>query len=177
MATMTNQLALGSLLFVTLAALGCQKSGEATKDTSKVETKLNEANKKSFGAPIASGAAQVEAVSMSELAKNGKSYVGKNIITQGKVEKVCQHMGCWMTLKDESGEAYIRMAGHAFTIPKDASGKTARVSAKLVEAEDAAPSCGAHGGEKKQGCKEEAEKANGKPLAKLELEATGVELY
>jgi hypothetical protein len=128
---------------------------------------------KKLGAPIAQTETEV---SLKDLAANSKNYVGKNIVTRGRVEKVCQHMGCWMTLRDENGEAYIRMAGHAFAVPKDAPGKTARIAAKLVEAEEPAPMCGAHG-ENKQGCKAEAEKAVGKPLAKLELEATGVELF
>ena len=85
-----------------------------------------------------------------------------------------------MTLTDENGEAFIRMAGHAVMVPKDAKGKKARVFAKLVdstEADKAAPTSSCAGGGSKDHCKEEAEKQNGKPLAKLELEALGVELF
>lgn len=118
-------------------------------------------------------------VALGDLAKDPKPFVGKEVVLTGKVDAVCQHKGCWMTLKDANGEAFIRMAGHAFFIPKTASGKTARVHATLVDLEQVkGPACGEGAGkpEGKMGCKEEAEQQTGKPLAKLELEAKGVEL-
>jgi Rieske Fe-S protein len=132
-------------------------------------------------------AKEAKAVSLAQLAKDPAPFMGKDVIVTGKVDSVCQHMGCWMTLKDENGEAFVRMAGHAFFIPKAASGRMARVQAKLVDLEQPKPeaNCGsaAHAGmsaegapNPKMGCKDEAEKATGKPLAKLELEAQGVEL-
>jgi Rieske Fe-S protein len=126
-----------------------------------------------LGQAIPEGA---QKLALSEVSKNPKAYVGKEFVTTGTVSAVCQHMGCWMTLKDDGGDAFIRMAGHAFFIPKDASGKKARVHAKLVAADEPEPAC-AGGGDHKMGCKAEAEKQTGKPLAQLQLEATGVELY
>jgi hypothetical protein len=94
-------------------------------------------------------------------------------------------MGCWMEIKDDAGEAHIKMAGHAFFVPKTASGHKARVLATLVK-NDAEGACadegmaaageaaGAKGG--KSGCRAEAEAQLGRPLAKLELVAEGVEL-
>ena len=127
--------------------------------------------------------ADVPEVSLAVVARTPKDYLGKTIVTKGTVGSVCQHMGCWMTLSDENGEAFIRMAGHAFMVPKDAKGKKARVFAKLVDSSEAeakpSSNCSSGGGGKDH-CKEEAEKAEkqaGKPLAKLELEALGVELF
>lgn len=117
-------------------------------------------------------------VSLSAVARTPKEYLGKTIVTSGTVGSVCQHMGCWMTLSDESGEAFIRMAGHAFMVPKDSKGKKARVYAKLVDSsEPEAKPVANCSGDGKDHCKAEAEKQNGKPLAKLELEALGVELF
>ena len=82
-----------------------------------------------------------------------------------------------MEIKDDSGEAHIKMAGHAFFVPRSASGKKARVQATLVKSESEG-SCG-EGSEKHEpgkGCKAEAEAQLGRPLAKLELVAQGVEL-
>jgi Rieske Fe-S protein len=127
-----------------------------------------------LGKAIPEGA---QKLTLADVSKNPKAYVGKEFVTTGTVNAVCQHMGCWMTLKDDAGgDAHIRMAGHAFFIPKDASGKKARVHAKLVAADEPEPACG-EGGDHKMGCKAEAEKQLGKPLAQLQLEATGVELY
>jgi Domain of unknown function (DUF4920) len=121
---------------------------------------------------------ELAVIALGELAKDPKPFMGKDVVVTGKVDAVCQHMGCWMTLKDANGEAFIRMAGHAFFIPKTASGKTARVHATLVDLDEvkAAKGGACADGEKQMGCKDEAEKQTGKPLAKLELEAKGVEL-
>ncbi|GAH33995.1 unnamed protein product, partial [marine sediment metagenome] len=105
----------------------------------------------------------------------------------------CQHMGCWMEIKDDSGEAHIKMAGHSFFVPKTASGRKARVLATLVKNDDdgacaeeshdkmaaaggAANAPATKGAGAKKGCRAEAEAQLGRPLAKLELVADGVEL-
>jgi Rieske Fe-S protein len=143
-----------------------------------------------LGSPIE---ASVEKVALTEVAKNPNAFVGKKFATTGTVTAVCQHMGCWMEIKDDSGEAHIKMAGHAFFVPKTASGRKARVLATLVKNEEdgacaeenhdkmaaaggAANAPAAKGGAAKKGCRAEAEAQLGRPLAKLELVADGVEL-
>ncbi len=157
-----------------------------------------------LGAPIESSA---QKVSLSDVAKNPSAFVGKKFATTGTVSAVCQHMGCWMEIKDDSGEAHIKMAGHAFFVPKTASGRKAKVLATLVKsdedgacAEENHDKMAAAGGPAaatgaatskadpnkktataaaaapKKGCKAEAEAQLGRPLAKLELLAEGVEL-
>jgi len=137
-----------------------------------------------LGAPIEASA---EKVALSEVAKSPTSYVGKTFATTGTVTAVCQHMGCWMEIKDDAGEAHIKMAGHSFFVPKTASGRKARVLAKLVKANEKGACAdeghegmaAAHSDDKpgeKKGCRAEAEAQLGRPLAKLELVAEGVEL-
>ena len=137
-----------------------------------------------LGAPIEAAA---EKVALSDVAKSPTTYVGKTFATTGTVTAVCQHMGCWMEIKDDAGEAHIKMAGHAFFVPKTASGRKARVLAKLVKADEKG-ACADEGHEgmaaahtdgkpgEKKGCRAEAEAQLGRPLAKLELVAEGVEL-
>ena len=91
-----------------------------------------------------------------------------------------------MEIKDDSGAAHIKMAGHGFFVPKTASGRKARVLATLVKsdtegacADEGMAAAGGAAGEKHEkgkGCKAEAEAQLGRPLAKLELVAEGVEL-
>jgi hypothetical protein len=118
-----------------------------------------------LGAPIVEGVA----VALTEVAKNPSGYKDKSIITTGTVTAICEHAGCWMEIKDDLGSAHIKMAGHAFTIPRSASGRKARVQASLLES-----------GQKVAGhhddCNAEAEQQTGKPLPQLQLVATGVEL-
>ena len=70
-----------------------------------------------------------------------------------------------MEIKDDSGQAHIRMHGHSFFVPKTAPGHHARVQAMLVPSKD-----------ENAECTEEAQKQMGHPVAKVELDATGVEI-
>ena len=139
-----------------------------------------------LGSPIDSSA---QKVALSDVAKAPSSYLNKTFATTGTVTAVCQHMGCWMEIKDDASEAHIKMAGHAFFVPKTASGKKARILATLVKADEnaacegeghegmaAAAGGGADKPKGKGGCRAEAETQLGRPLAKLELVAQGVEL-
>ena len=140
-----------------------------------------------LGAPIEASASQV---ALADVARAPQSYAGKTFATTGTVTAVCQHMGCWMEIKDDASSAHIKMAGHGFFVPKTASGRKARVLAKLDKQDDQA-ACegeghegmsaaqgpgGSKGEGKGKGCRAEAEQQLGRPLAKLELVAEGVEL-
>lgn len=151
-----------------------------------------------LGAAIEASAPKV---ALADVAKKPDDFMGKTFATTGTVTAVCQHMGCWMEIKDDASAAHIKMAGHAFFVPKTASGRKAKVLAKLEKVENegscegeghdaqggrgAAPGEGkmaaagggaGHDHAKGKGCKAEAEQQLGRPLAKLELVAEGVEL-
>jgi hypothetical protein len=123
-----------------------------------------------LGQPIEAAA---QKVALADVAKTPDAFVGKTFATTGTVTAVCQHMGCWMEIKDDASEAHIRMAGHSFFVPKSASGRKARIQATLLRTPEPEPAC-AHDG--KNGCRAEAEAQLGRPVAKLELVAQGVEL-
>jgi hypothetical protein len=108
-----------------------------------------------FGQPL--GIAPT--TSLVDIAKAPASYRGKLIATEGTVTRVCQERGCWMAIKDDSGTATVRMHGHTFFVPTTSSGKHARVQGTVVLMKDG------------HEC-DEAEALD----AKLELDATGVEL-
>jgi|HubBroStandDraft_6_1064221.scaffolds.fasta_scaffold266084_1 hypothetical protein len=110
----------------------------------------------SLGEPITSSL-----VSLSDLAHNPARYQGKVIATSGKVTSVCREMGCWMELQDASGQAHVRMHGHSFFVPKTSPGHLARVQATVVKPAGAADDC---------------EEKPGSSVAKVELDATGVEI-
>jgi hypothetical protein len=101
-------------------------------------------------------------VPLADIAKNPGAYANKTVATTGKVTAVCQEMGCWMELQDASGQAHVRMHGHAFFVPKTASGHVARVQATVLTQPD-------------ESCTDSPPPA-GKALAKVDLDATGVEL-
>ena len=102
---------------------------------------------------------------LGDVAAHLADYKDKTFATTGVVTAVCQEMGCWMEIKDDLGQAHIRMHGHSFFVPRTASGHHARVQATLVPTKDSETEC-----------TEEAAKQMGHPVAKVELDATGVEL-
>ncbi|MBK8169728.1 MAG: DUF4920 domain-containing protein [Sandaracinaceae bacterium] len=52
-------------------------------------------------------------------------FAGQTVRTEGEVSAVCQRMGCWMELRAESGTVRVPIAGHAFNLPRDITGKHA----------------------------------------------------
>jgi hypothetical protein len=100
-----------------------------------------------------------ERVTLAAVAADPKAFNHKSIVTEGVVKKVCQEAGCWMAIADADHDAVVRMAGHAFFIPKDAAGRRARVEGRVLLVKDG-----------KECDEAEAEHAQ------LSMEATGVEL-
>ncbi len=117
--------------------------------------------RRAFGAPMA---AQTERVALSALVREPARYADKTVRVEGKVSAVCQGQGCWLELNDDAGTAHVKLRGHSFFVPKDSQGKRAEVEARVFPAVE------------KGHCEQEAEEQTGR-LAKVELEATGVELF
>ncbi|AUX47259.1 uncharacterized protein SOCE26_087770 [Sorangium cellulosum] len=173
---------LAPLFFLAVAHVGCAPERNPAADAPPAAARAPEAEgaapkqasasaiaplaKKQFGAPIT----ETATTPLPELLQEPSKYSGKTVRTEGVVSAVCRSMGCWMEIADESGSAHIKMAGHSFFVPKDASGHRAVVQGKMVTAEaDEGGACGA-----KDNCRGEAEKQTGR-VAKIELEATGVQ--
>lgn len=162
------------LLFLCACDMGTSARPEPKQTPPPAPTARSAAEK--FGAAIDPNG---EEVALADVAKNPSAFANKTFTTTGTVSAVCQHRGCWMEIKDDKGEAHIKMAGHSFFVPRTASGKKARVQATLVKADGAGEGACGDGMEKHEpgkGCKAEAEAQLGRPLAKLELVAQGVEL-
>jgi hypothetical protein len=142
-------------LCVPLLVLACR--GERAKPTAAgpVASASAKAPASAFGRPIEAG----ETLSLVDIAKSPAQYKGKVVATEGTVTRVCQERGCWMAIKDDSGTATVRMHGHGFFVPTTSAGKHARVEGTVVLMKDG------------HEC-DEAEALD----AKLELDATGVEL-
>lgn len=174
-----------------LAAAGCNTGSKSSGAPSDSPAPLPSATPSPaaatgalrLGAPIETSA---QRVALADVAKSPSAYVGKTFATTGTVTAVCQHMGCWMEIKDDASEAHIKMAGHAFFVPRTASGRKARVLATLAKAgtegacegegHEGMAAASGDGKGKGKGCRAEAEAQLGRPLAKLELVAEGVEL-
>ncbi len=156
------------------AGLGLWACGKPEQTVQKEPEPAAQVAVQALGAPIPTKGASV---ALADVAAAPEKFREQAFVATGTIGSVCQNRGCWMTLSDENGEAFVRITGHAFAIPKDASGRKARVMATLAApAEEAEGSTCGEG--KAGGCKAEAQEQQGeKPLAKLELQASGVELF
>jgi hypothetical protein len=117
---------------------------------------------RSFGEPIK----LTEETPLDAISTEPAKFSGKTVRTTGVVQAVCQSAGCWMEIGDDAKRAHIKMAGHAFFVPKDCTGKRAVVEG-TVQGGPPADTCGS-----KDKCGGEDNGA----IAKTEIIATGVQL-
>ncbi len=118
---------------------------------------------KKFGQPVS----EAKATALTELVKEPNKFAAQTVRTEGVVSAVCKSMGCWMEIADTTGQAHIKMAGHAFFVPREANGHRAVVQGKVMPSEDkGAGQCGAD-----DGCGQ----GGSAKMAKVEIEATGIE--
>jgi hypothetical protein len=84
-----------------------------------------------YGAPL--GSAREEKLA-SVLGEPGR-YAGQSVRVEGHVRRACSAMGCWMELAEsaapDSPACRVMMKGHAFFVPTDAAGSSARVEGTL----------------------------------------------
>jgi glucose/arabinose dehydrogenase len=158
---------LPSFLLAALAALaGCETSRPSPDPTqtpavqAAPAAQASPAEKKVYGEGVSQ---DVELVPLATLLQSPARYADKTIRTEGRVTAVCKSKGCWLEIGDEQSMAHIKLGNHRFFVPRDAAGQHAVVQARVMPQVD------------KGHCEQEAEAQTGK-LAKIELDATGVEL-
>jgi glucose/arabinose dehydrogenase len=156
-----------SLLLATLAALaGCETSrpspdpAQAPAAQAPAAQTTPAAEKKVYGEGVSQ---DVELVPLATLLQAPARYADKTIRTEGRVTAVCKSKGCWLEIGDDQSMAHIKLGNHRFFVPRDAAGQHAVVQARVMPQVD------------KGHCEQEAEAQTGK-IAKIELDATGVEL-
>jgi hypothetical protein len=143
-------------LFTLLLALSA--CSHASSDPAK-------STKATVGEPIR---ADAPVVALADVMKDPAHFKGKQFVTTGTVTAVCQSMGCWMEIKDDQSQAHVKMAGERFFVPKTSAGHKARVVGTIVDV-------GAGGAEDEE-CAHEAADQTKSQVAKIQLEASGVEL-
>ncbi|MDP3276992.1 MAG: DUF4920 domain-containing protein [Deltaproteobacteria bacterium] len=102
--------------------------------------------------------------SLAEVLSNAEPHRTAPVRIEGQVVAVCEHMGCWMEVRDGRTQAHVRMHGHSFFLPRDVNGKRAVLVGTVVAAHPATE------------CDQSAQSATGQ-VAQIEFDATGVEVY
>ncbi len=66
------------------------------------------------------------AISMSEIASKMGTNTEMKLKIKGEVDNVCQKKGCWMNIKNPTGESMnVSFKDYGFFMPMDCAGKTA----------------------------------------------------
>ena len=77
-----------------------------------------------------------EAMPLATLLAKPADYVGKTVQVKGKIVEVCEMMGCWMDLVNDSGQRIrIKVNDGEIEFPKDSSGKSAIAEGTLAKLE------------------------------------------
>jgi hypothetical protein len=119
-------------------------------------------SQKKFGQPVT----DAKTTTLTDLVQEPAKFSDQTVKTEGTVSAVCKSMGCWMEIADSSGQAHIKMAGHSFFVPRDASGHRAVVQGKVLAPNADKGTCG-----QDDGCGQ----GTSAKMAKVEIEATGIE--
>jgi hypothetical protein len=142
---------------LSLAAAACSHGGDAKSNAAQpAPSAAAPAGTLALGERITS-----PLVPLADIARDPARYRDRVVATSGRVTSVCREMGCWMELEDASGKAHVRMHGHTFFVPKTSPGHLARVQATII---------------KPAGADDDCQEKAGSSVAKIELDATGVEI-
>jgi hypothetical protein len=75
---------------------------------------------------------ELAALTITEATQKSGEIDGKLVKLTGKVDSVCQPMGCWMVLAGDNGEKVrITSKGHDIFVPKAAAGRLATVEGEF----------------------------------------------
>ena len=84
-----------------------------------------------YGAPL--GSAPIE--KLASVLSEPDRFAGKAVQVEGHVRRACTAMGCWMELAESGDEkapgCRVIMKDHAFFVPTDSAGASARVEGTL----------------------------------------------
>ncbi len=106
-------------------------SAAATGATAAASAAPANPGAKTYGTPLGSAPSEKLASVLSEPDR----FAGKAVQVEGHVRRACTAMGCWMELA-ESGDqnapgCRVIMKDHAFFVPTDSAGASARVEGTL----------------------------------------------
>ncbi len=80
------------------------------------------------------------ATPVKEILANPEKFLGKDVMIDGEMTKVCQMAGCWVMVKDASSDESImvKVPDGVIVFPKDGAGSKVAVQGKLEKVADEA---------------------------------------
>ena len=64
-------------------------------------------------------------LSLGDLVKNNKKYLGREVLVETRIAKVCQKKGCFFVATEGASSARVTFKDYGFFIPTDSGGKDA----------------------------------------------------
>lgn len=116
------------LSLIALAACGGSAPALSSAPAEPLAVAAAEAAWESYGATPT----RTESLPSSTLFAAKDTYVGQTVLVEGQVADVCQKAGCWMVMTNGEESMRVRMKDHAFALPKDCTGATARIEGEVV---------------------------------------------
>lgn len=172
---------------VVLAVSGCSKSADhehgAGSHTHGDAAPMGEAPKKvdreavdPDGVVRRGAMTEGVALTVAELAAKSAELDGKTVKVAGKVDSVCQPMGCWFVMTGDAGETVrVSSKGHDVFMPKSSAGRVATAvgefKVRTLSKEQAQ-----HFEDEKELKEGEARKVFTEDVKEFSLSLTGVEL-
>jgi len=113
-----------------LSAYTYSQCGDANKDDQKEEhSQTGEVNGTEVEEGVLFGAEinqDFEVLTIEQLIGGSDEFNKKEIVVTGNISDVCQSSGCWVMLSDGNNSIRVK-TNHSFFMPKDCSGKNAKV--------------------------------------------------
>jgi hypothetical protein len=94
------------------------------------EPVATDATSETFGAVINNTLAKTD---LASLLAAPEEQLGKTVLLETKISKVCQKKGCFFIAQQNAHTARVSFRDYGFFIPTDSSGKTVLLSGELVE--------------------------------------------
>lgn len=74
-----------------------------------------------------------ENTKFSEIAATPEKFLGKEVLTTAKIEKVCQAKACWMEVSDAGKSMRVVFKNYSFFVKKDLAPNTVSLQGTLQE--------------------------------------------
>lgn len=89
------------------------------------------------GAPYGEAITLTTLTHIAVIVEDPEAFVGETVLVEGVVTEVCDHMGCWMDIVDESQERKIQVKvdDGVIVFPQSAMGQRARVEGVVEKIE------------------------------------------
>lgn len=76
-----------------------------------------------------------ETTKISQILESPAEFLGQKVLVEGEVVGVCEHMGCWIDLKNEDEIIRVKVNDGEIVFPVEAKGKTALVEGEVYSFE------------------------------------------